>query len=78
MEIIKIQYNNKNKFKNEFYEEKFQDTLLGCKYYWFILILEKKGKIDLIAPNYNIYKIWVNGIESILNSKKIVSKIQSK
>lgn len=54
------------------------DKYANCSYYPFSILLEKGGRIDLVAPNYGVFKDWINGLNFLLKNRKNFYKISKK
>jgi len=54
------------------------EKMINCSYYPFCLILEKGGRVELIAPNYYIFREWVTGINDLIKMKKFLPKMKTK
>lgn len=54
------------------------EKIINCNYYPFCLVLEKGGRAELIAPNYIIFREWVNGINDLVKMKKGLGKLRGK
>ena len=54
------------------------EKMINCTYYPFCLILEKGGRVELIAPNYYIFREWVTGINDLIKMKKFLPKMKTK
>jgi len=54
------------------------DKYMNCTYYPFSILLEKGGRIDFVAPNYDVFKEWINGLNYLLKNKKNLGKIRRK
>lgn len=54
------------------------EKMLNCTYYPFCLILEKGGRVELIAPNYYIFREWVTGVNELIKMKKFLPRMKTK
>ncbi len=54
------------------------DKYMNCSYYPFSILLEKGGRLDFVAPNYDVFKEWINGLNYLLKNKKNLPKIRRK
>jgi len=54
------------------------ERYLTCSFYSFSILLEKSGKIEFVAPNYNTFKEWMNAINMLLKNKKQLSKLKTR
>ena len=54
------------------------DKYMNCSYYPFSILLEKGGRLDFVAPNYDVFKEWINGLNYLLKNKKNLAKIRRK
>lgn len=53
------------------------EKILNCQCYPFCLVLETGGRIELIAPSYQVFLEWTNGINMLVRFKKQLSYLQS-
>lgn len=52
------------------------DKYANCSYYPFSILLEKGGRIDLVAPNYVVFKEWIAGLNYLIKNKKHLQKVR--
>ena len=54
------------------------EKCMSCTHYPFSILLDKGGRIELVAPNYQTFKEWINGLNCLMKFKKQLSKMRSK
>jgi hypothetical protein len=54
------------------------ERAMNCTHYPFSILLEKGGRIELVAPNYQTFKEWINGLNCLVKYKKHLGKMRAK
>lgn len=54
------------------------EQYLGCTHYPFSILLEKGGRIDFIAPSYQDFRQWIDGLNMLIKNKRNLAKLKHK
>ena len=54
------------------------EQYLQCTHYPFSIILDKGGRIDFIAPTYQLFRQWIDGLNMLIKSKRNLDKLKYK
>ncbi len=54
------------------------DKYLNCSSYPFSILLEKGGRLEFVAPSYETFKDWINGLNYLLKNRKYLPKMRRK
>lgn len=58
--------------------EIFQRRCRECTFYPFSISMSNGGRIELIARNYQSFQDWVNGLNTLVKNKRLISRFVAK
>jgi len=54
------------------------EKYMNCTHYPFSILLEKGGRLEFVAPNYEVFKDWINGLNYLLKNRKHIPRMRRK
>lgn len=56
----------------------FEAKCMDCVHYVFFIVLERGGRVELVADSYVLFKRWVEGLKALVRCRKLLPKLKFK
>ncbi len=82
--LEKFLVNNVDMLKHSLTGSKERNTaialqrFLNCKFYPFCILMEKGGRVELVAQSYQTFRQWVDGLNYLVKNKKTIVRTKAK